>query len=173
MSLRPSRAEDEPFIRQLRGQIDSERLFMNYWHGEQVEKVKTQLLDLQYSARHAHQNAIKARAETKENIIEMDSSPAGLFVVSGGRSELRLVEISLLPEWRGKGIGKIIITSTMQECTRTGRRLLLCVEKTNVAAIGLYHSLGFYNIEDSMAHYVMEWSPKGPGEGKLYSFASK
>ncbi|MBN1402992.1 MAG: GNAT family N-acetyltransferase [Opitutales bacterium] len=172
MNLRPPRAEDEPFLRQLRGQIDSERLFMNYWRGENVEAEKKQLVDFQFRARTAHQNAIKAMAETKENIIEMDGSPVGLFIVSGGRSELRLVEISLLPEWRGKGIGKIIITTTMQECTRTGRLLHLCVEKTNAVALGLYRSLGFYAIDDSMAHLVMEWSPKGPSSGKLYSFAS-
>lgn len=171
MNLRPPRAEDEPFLRQLRGQIDSDRLFMNYWQGEDAEEEKKKILNLQFNALGAHQNRLKQIAETKENIIEMDGAPVGRFLVAGGREELRLSEISIVPEWRGKGLGQMVIKSTMEECIRTSRVLRLCVEIQNTTALGLYRSLGFYTIEEHSLHYIMEWNPQGPTRGKLYSFA--
>jgi ribosomal protein S18 acetylase RimI-like enzyme len=173
MNLRPPRPEDEPFLRQLRGQIDSDRLFMNYWQGEDAEEEKRKVLSLQFNALKAHQNRVKRIAETKENIIEMDGVPIGRFLIAGGREELRLSELSIVPEWRGKGIGKMLITTTMQECTRSGRVLRLCVEKSNLNALGLYQSLGFYTCDEYAAHFLMEWNPKGPAGGKLYSFAGQ
>jgi len=84
---------------------------------------------------------------------------------------LRLVEIAIVREWRGKGLGQAVIASTMQECARSGRVMRLCVEKSNIPALKLYVSQGFYAIEDRGAHLVMEWNPKGPTSGHLYSFA--
>jgi ribosomal protein S18 acetylase RimI-like enzyme len=172
LNLRPSRAEDEPFLRSLRGAVDSERLFMNYWNGGSEEE-KVKILDLQFRAQAAHHRMLKNVCETKENIIEMDGIPVGRFVVSGGREELRLVEIALVKEWRGKGIGKLVISSTMQECERTGRVLRLCVEKTNIMALKLYLSLGFYAIEDLGGHLMLEWNVRGPTGGKLFSFGAQ
>ena len=172
LNLRPSRAEDEPFLRGLRGEADSERLFMNYWRGG-MEEEKRRILDLQFRAQATHHRMLKNVCETKENIIEMDGVPVGRFVVSGGRVELRLVEIAVVKAWRGKGIGRLVITSTMQECERTGRVLRLCVEKTNVVALKLYLSLGFYLIEDLGGHLLLEWSVRGPTGGKLFFFGAQ
>jgi GNAT superfamily N-acetyltransferase len=171
LKLRPARPEDEPFLRGLRGQVDSDRLFMNFWRGDDANDEKRKILDLQFRAQGAYHNMLKANWETKENIIEMDAVPIGRFVVTGGREELRLVEIAIVPEWRGKGLGQTIIASTMQECAKSSRVMRLCVEKSNIRALKLYVSQGFYALEDNGSHFVMEWNPKGHDQGRIYSFA--
>ena len=171
MKLRPARPEDEPFLRQLRGQVDADRLCMNLWRGEGVDVEKAKILDLQFRAQAAHHNVLKANWETRENIIEMDAVSIGRFVITGGGEELRLVEIALVPQWRGQGIGQMVIGATREECVRSGRVLRLCVEKTNQRAIALYLAQGFYVIENEAMHFVMEWSAKGPTGGKVHYFA--
>ena len=171
MKMRPARPEDEPFLRTLRGQADSDRLFMNYWRGDDAEEEKRKILDLQFRAKSAHHNILRANCETRENVIEMDAAPIGYFVVSGGREELRLVEIAFVREWRGKGLGQMVIGATMEECKKSSRVLRLCVEINNIRAMQLYASLGFYAIDDMVHHLLLEWNPKGPANGKLYSFA--
>jgi ribosomal protein S18 acetylase RimI-like enzyme len=172
MNLRPARPEDEPFLRQLRGQVDADRLCMNLWRGDDADVEKAKILDLQFRAQTAHHNVLKANWETKENIIEMDGVPIGRFVITGGSEELRLAEIAIVKEWRGKGIGQIVIGTTKKECERSGRVLRLCVEKTNQRAISLYLAQGFYVIENEPTHFIMEWSAKGPTGGKVHYFAT-
>ena len=171
MKLRPARPEDEPFLRLLRGQVDNDRLFMNQWDGEDVEGEKRKILDLQFRAKSAHHNILRAGWETRENIVEMDAVPIGYFVVTGGGEELRLVEIAFMREWRGKGLGQMVIGASMEECKKSGRVLRLCVEKTNVRALQFYASMGFYAVDDMKHHLLLEWNSKGPTNGRLYSFA--
>ena len=171
LKLRPARPEDEPFLRGMRGQVDTDRLCMNYWQGDDADDLKKKILDLQFNGIQAHQAALKANWETKENIIEMDAVPIGRFVLSGGHEELRLAEITIVKEWRGHGIGESIVNATKQECAQSGRVLRLCVEKSNQRALGLYLAQGFYVVEDQPAHFIMEWNPKGPTGGRVFSFA--
>jgi ribosomal protein S18 acetylase RimI-like enzyme len=170
MNLRPARPEDEPFLRQLRGQVDADRLFMNQWGGQEADEVRREILDLQFRAQSAHHKLLKAQWETHENVIEMDGAPVGRFVVSGGRLELRLVEIAIVREWRGKGIGEFIIRNTMEECARSGRFLSLMVEKTNVRALKLYQTLGFSAAADMGHHVLLQWVPPGAKMETTYSF---
>jgi len=140
---------------------------MNLWQGGNADAFKAAILDLQFRGIEAHQKILRNKWETKENIIEMDAVPIGRFVVSGDSEELRLAEIAVLDQWRGKGIGQMVVQATKAECEQSGRVMRLWVEQTNPAVL-FYRTLGFYEIDRTALHFIMEWNPKGPTKGRLY-----
>lgn len=62
------------------------------------------------------------------------------------RSELR--KMYLLPDWRGRGLGKALLETALEHARRTGReRVDLETNRAMTAAIGLYQSRGFREVE--------------------------
>lgn len=55
-----------------------------------------------------------------------------------------LEKIYILPEWKGKGIGKLALQDLMDRICDLGKKtLFLCVIDTNHSAIAFYKKLGF------------------------------
>jgi len=92
-------------------------------------------------------------------IILLDDRPIGQLVVIRSAREIRLADISLLPEYRGGGIGASLISDLFDEAKEKLIPVTLHVEKTNRAA-RLYERLGFTVTGDTGAHLKMEWHPQ-------------
>ena len=165
LKFRPAEPEDEPFFRELRGQLDAERLCLDYAIAD--PQLRKQILEMQYLAHQTHYNNAKATRETKDNLIELDDKPVGRFIVIGNREELLLSDITIIPECRGIGIGQAVLQMTMTECEQSDRVLRLHVDKTNPAYL-LYLNMGLYVIEELDTCYHMEWHAKGPTRNKLH-----
>lgn len=72
-----------------------------------------------------------------------------------------VVGFYVLPEFRGKGLGRELLTEVAAEAGRAGlRRLLLTVGADNLPALELYLSFGFLRVETIPDFY-------GPGEDRL------
>jgi GNAT superfamily N-acetyltransferase len=153
----PATPDDEPFLRSLRAQYDAERLFIQYWDS-QDDKMKRNILDLQYRAHEAHYKKVKHNWETKDNIIELDNVPIGRFIVSGDKDEIRLADILIHSKFRGLGIGQAVIDTTKAECMQSKRPLRLHADKFG-KAIRFYLNQGFSSIEETDTHYLLEWRP--------------
>ncbi len=64
--------------------------------------------------------------------------------------------ISLLPEYRGMGLGKRLLSGLLDELRKTGHsRVTLAVQKENYAAYGLYTRLGFKTVGENDEEYLM------------------
>jgi ribosomal protein S18 acetylase RimI-like enzyme len=109
---------------------------------------------LQFTAQGRHYELAFPGAE--HQIIICDGHPAGRILVFRSEIELRLVDIALLAEHRGSGIGRSLIQGLMAEAKAAGKPLVLHVEKQN-RAIRLYERLGFRVAGDTGGHYRMEW----------------
>jgi len=91
--------------------------------------------------------------------------PIGRIFVHRNDEEIGLVEISLLPEYRGFGIGgSIIATCWPSRRYRQPSRLHV---QCNNPAVRLYHRLGFRLVSDSGVYFLMEWlsPPIRPHQG--------
>ncbi|MFY8106630.1 MAG: GNAT family N-acetyltransferase [Elstera sp.] len=73
-----------------------------------------------------------------------------------GRPDLRLVDISLLREWRGRGLGTALLLAVQQAAAADGRSVSLHVDKLNPAG-RLYTRLGFRKIADTGASWRLGW----------------
>jgi ribosomal protein S18 acetylase RimI-like enzyme len=68
------------------------------------------------------------------------------------------VDITLLPEHCGAGIGTGILRDLLAEAAAAGKPVRIHVERQN-PAWRLYERLGFAPIEDKGVYYLMEWRP--------------
>lgn len=76
-------------------------------------------------------------------VLEQAATLCGRIVVDAGPAGLRLVDIALLPESRGQGLGRHILRA-LQGCAATAKLpLTLAVHDANPNARRLYVALGF------------------------------
>jgi ribosomal protein S18 acetylase RimI-like enzyme len=68
-----------------------------------------------------------------------------------------LVDISLFPQWRNHGLGRLLIEASQHEARAQGRGMRLHVLKQNIAARRLYERLGFAITQDTQTHLLMSW----------------
>ena len=69
-------------------------------------------------------------------------------------SDADLVNIGVLPQYRGLGIGKMLLHEMVMDCDdRDLTYIHLEVRKSNSVAINLYESFGFVTVGTSKNHY--------------------
>jgi ribosomal protein S18 acetylase RimI-like enzyme len=153
LSLRPEAEADEPFLRRLITGAISQESGAEYW----PEAMRTQLLDMQYSAR---RQSLRNRFPQGEScIVLFDGMEAGWLFVARLKEEVRLADILILPEYRGKGAGNALIRQLIGTAGRLPVRL--SVDAGNTRAARLYERLGFLRTGGDEVHLEMEYTAGG------------
>ena len=156
--LRAVGPSDAPFLRRLYASTRAGELALVGWHSEELEA----FLEMQFSARERHYREQFPSAD--DLLVLVGRRPAGRLCVDRGRGEMRVVDIALLPEHLGCGIGTALITSLQEEATMAGLPLALQVEAGNPAA-NLYRRLGFVIDAGDGVYNAMRWLPQPVGAG--------
>jgi ribosomal protein S18 acetylase RimI-like enzyme len=114
---------------------------------------KDAFLRAQFDAQDAwwHENY----AEASFDVIVVDGEPAGRLYVHRGPSEIRIVDIALLPEHRGDGVGTRLLEDLLAEGDASGKSVTIHVERMN-PALRLYERLGFALAEDKGVYLFLE-----------------
>ena len=73
--------------------------------------------------------------------------------------EIRVIDISLLPEFRNQGIGSALLQGVLGEAAESNRAVHLSVVEGNPAR-RLYQRLGFVQIGESGFYHSLEWRPQ-------------
>ena len=73
-----------------------------------------------------------------------------------GNPKPSVIDIALLPEFRGRGWGSAVLQDLMEDAGLTGRGVSIHVEKNN-PAMSLYKRLGFIFVESNGIYDLMEW----------------
>jgi ribosomal protein S18 acetylase RimI-like enzyme len=138
VSLRPASEADRPFLERLFRSVRWDELGPTGW----PEQVKIDFLASQFELQQRHYRLAFAGADF--DVIEHDGVAIGRLSVDRTTPDLHLVEIALVPEWRGRGVGGALI-ARLQDEVRRGHtaRIVLNVERTNPGAQRLYQRLGF------------------------------
>lgn len=155
IALRPITDDDLPFLRRLYGSLRAEELAMV---ADWTEERKEAFVDQQFSAQHSYYRQHYTGAVFE--VVEVDGVPAGRLYVHRRPAEIRLVDISFLPEFRGQGLGGSLLRDLLAEGEREGKPVTIHVEKYN-PALRLYERLGFKPIADRGVYWLMEWLPAG------------
>jgi len=90
-------------------------------------------------------------------VIERDGVSIGRLYVARWEKEIRIVDITLLPEFRGSGIGTKLLRDLQDEARTASKSLTIHVERFN-PALRLYERLEFQQIEDKGVYLLMRWS---------------
>jgi RimJ/RimL family protein N-acetyltransferase len=153
VSLRPVAPEDEPFLLRVYAGTRADELAPLPWTDEQ----KHAFVVHQFAAQSAHY------AEHYEglsaSVIEADGEPVGRLLVARWPEEIRIVDISLLPEFRGRGTGTGLLHELIAEAREARKRLSIHVEIHN-PAMRLYERLGFRPAGDAGVYLLMALDPQ-------------
>jgi ribosomal protein S18 acetylase RimI-like enzyme len=150
-ALRPETAADVPFLRRLYASTRWEELrAVTDWTDAQ----KQAFLESQFALQRHHY--LTYYASTDCAILDKDGVPAGRLYVDRQASTLRVVDISLLPEWRGRGVGTELMQAVIAEARAAGKTVGIMVEKHNPAQ-RLYRRLGLREVADEGVYWFMEW----------------
>ena len=91
------------------------------------------------------------------NVIEVDGRFVGFVQYYFEYPYFEVVEIHLLPEFRGKGIGSEILRYLQKVCIAHDRKIRIGCFKENHRAKYLYQKLGFMQTEETDTHYILEY----------------
>lgn len=97
--------------------------------------------------------------EAELSVILSDDVPAGRLYVARWPEEIRIVDIALLPQHRGMGIGTRLLNDLISESEESGKPLSIHVERFN-PALRLYERLGFRTVADQSLYLLMERPPR-------------
>jgi ribosomal protein S18 acetylase RimI-like enzyme len=149
LALRPAGRRDDTFLRRLYASLREEELAVVKWNDVQ----RAAFLRQQFNAQDAYYREHYRPASF--DVIELDGEAVGRLYVARWADEIRIIDISLLPEHRSAGIGTHLIRSLLDEAAVTGKRLSIHVEKHN-PALRLYKRLGFSVAEDKGVYLFLE-----------------
>jgi len=152
VSFRPELPEDEAFLEKLYASTRAGEMALTGWDAAQQEAFLRQQFQFQTTHYRKHYGDASFR------IILRNDAPIGRLYVHFGAQEIRLMDIALLPEHRGAGLGGSILENLLREAAQLGKTVTLHVERFN-PALRLYQRLGFRVIEDQQINFYMEWRP--------------
>jgi ribosomal protein S18 acetylase RimI-like enzyme len=121
-----------------------------------TEEQKAAFVRQQFEAQHAWYQDHYEGAQF--DVILVDGVPAGRLYVHHRPAEIRLVDITLLPEFRKGGIGTSLLRDLLAEGEAAGRPVTIHVEVFN-PAMRLYERLGFRPVEERGPYRLMKWTP--------------
>jgi GNAT superfamily N-acetyltransferase len=154
LSLKAVAPEDEEFLLGVYMSTRARELAQVEW----AEGQKEQFVRWQFGLQRREYDERFPRAEY--DIIVVDGRPAGRIWVGGDGTQIRLLDIALLPEFQNRGVGTLLLRRLIERAR--GERLPLrhMVFVLNDNAHRFYERLGFVVIEEFGAYKHMEWRPE-------------
>ena len=146
--LRPITEGDAAFQRALYGSTRAEELAPVPWSEEQ----KRAFLDMQFRAQTVHY--AKHYSDGEFLIVEDGGRAIGRLLLHRTPEEIHIIDISLVPEHRGHGIGTKLLRDVLAEGEASNRRVSIHVEHFNPAK-RLYERLGFRYVKTDGVYDLM------------------
>jgi len=152
VTTRAETAEDETFLRRLNIAVR-----WNEFAALAIPPAeKVALLQQQYDARRTGYRGEFPDADF--HVVECGGVPVGRFYVDRRPDTHHLVDIAILPDHCGQGIGTALLREMLAQAGRAGVGVILRVDHLNPAK-RLYQRLGFVEIEDLGFDALMRWLP--------------
>jgi GNAT superfamily N-acetyltransferase len=150
ISVRPVRwPEDEDFDRSVYASTRQDELTAAGWGSDQVHA----FVRMQYRAQIQHYR--RYYADAAYSIITVDGEQAGRLVVARSEHDILIVDLALLPGYRGGGIGGFVVSQLLAEADQAGIPVRCHVEGSNPAR-GFWEHLGLNATRVDGAHILME-----------------
>lgn len=158
LTTRPIADEDIPFLKQVYASTRDDEMKLTGWPKEQIDR----FIDMQFEAQHKYYQEMFPRAHY--SLILLEDRPVGRLYLDRREDEHRIVDIALLPEYRGRGFGSRLLRDLLAEAATASKTVRIHVEHNN-PALHLYRRLGFKRVDDHGVYYLMEWRPTSrPGD---------
>jgi ribosomal protein S18 acetylase RimI-like enzyme len=151
LQLRTLTADDMPQVQRIYTASRWDDPVLTLWPQDQLAA----FLQSQCHAQHQHYSQHYAGAEFK--LLELDGQVVGRLYWQCLQSELRLIEITVLPEFRARGLATLLVQHLQGLAAQRNVPLALNVACTNHRALALYQRLGFALGDNDGMHHDMQW----------------
>lgn len=152
LTLRPVTPDDLPFLQRVYAGTRMDELALTDWD----EAHKTAFIEMQFSAQHEYYTKNYRGAQFQ--IVVLNGEPIGRLYVDRWADQIRIIDIALLPEQRGRGVGSELLKQILDEGRRLNLPVTIHVERFN-PALHLYERLGFQLLEDKGVYWLLKWTP--------------
>lgn len=152
LTLRPVCADDYDFLVDVYGSTRAEELALVPWTTEQQQA----FVRSQFAAQQEHY--AKTYPAASHDIILSGNRPVGRLYVARLEREIRIIDITLLPAERNRGIGSYLIRHLLDEAGRSGKMTRIYVEGFS-PSLRLFERLGFSRGEQHGIHLLMQCNP--------------
>lgn len=151
VTLRPADDGDAGFLFTVYASTRREALAPLGWD----EDASQRYLRTQFEAEERDWSQHQAGAQCM--VILRDGDPVGRLYLARSAHEIRVMDITLLPEHQGRGIGTALLQGLLDEARRSHRTVRAHVERGS-AALQLYRRLGFLHAATRGGTWLMEWT---------------
>jgi GNAT superfamily N-acetyltransferase len=160
VTLRPVTPEDDEFLLKVYESTRAEELAQVTWEPGKREAFVRWQFDMQrqeYDARYPN---------ARYSVVMVNGIPAGRIWVGEDDTQIRLLDIGLLPEFQNRGAGTVLLKQLIEEAASANKPLRHMVFVLNNNAHRFYEELGFVTFEDLGGYKHMEWrgNDKSAGE---------
>jgi len=143
--------EDSEFLFNVYASSRMEEVVSWGWGKEQI----IQFLQMQYDCQKRSYEIHYPNLETR--IITFKNEKIGRLLLADCDDKLTIVDITLLPNYQNKGIGKNVLLDLLMNAKRQNKVVELKVFHNNEQAIRLYKRLGFQQVSSRDMYIQMEW----------------
>ena len=154
-ALRPATAADHGFLLGVYASTRDAELALTGWD----EPVCKAFVQMQFNAQATHyrQHWPASEHSVIDALWQGATRPVGRLWVDRRADAIHLLDIALLPEFCGHGIGGACLARLMGEASQAGKALTIQVEQGNPAR-RLYNRLGFQPVGPQIGlHQLMAW----------------
>ena len=151
VALREAEESDKPFLISVYGTTREAELAMVPWSDEQ----RAAFVAMQYTAQADHYQ--RNYPESRQLVIYLDDQPVGRLYINRGPEEIRILDITVVPSFGGRGIGDYLIGELQGEARSAGKPLTIYVESYN-PTMPFFEKRGFAPMGQQGAHILMGWT---------------
>jgi ribosomal protein S18 acetylase RimI-like enzyme len=152
ITLRSVNDSDEDFLLSVYGSSRAEELAQVPWSAEQ----KDAFVQMQFSAQTRHYAAEYPQAA--HQIICADGTPVGRIYFDQSESAFHILDITVLPAHRNRGIGSFVLRQLLEEARMAGKPVTIYVENFN-PSLSLFTRLGFQRAEENGFQLLLKKFP--------------
>jgi ribosomal protein S18 acetylase RimI-like enzyme len=152
ITLRAETCGDREFLIRLYASTRQAEMALVPWMPEQKEA----FIRMQFEAQ--RRDYLLNYKAASFQIVVVNREITGRLYLDRRPNEIRIVDITLLPEWRGRGIGSYLLGKVLTEGQRRRLPVSIHVERSN-PALTLYRRLGFQKVSAYGIYWLMVWKP--------------
>ena len=152
ITLRTAHSDDHPFLLSVYAATRADELALTPWTSEQRDA----FVRMQFLAQDSFYH--EKYPDGDYNIILREGEPVGRLYVVREEDLIRILDITVLPQFRNSGIGGHLIQNLLDDATRTGRRAQIYVENFN-PSLTFFQKRDFSILKEDGFNFLLEWKP--------------
>jgi GNAT superfamily N-acetyltransferase len=150
--LRNVHAADEEFLLEVYASTRAEEMARVPWSLEQ----KNAFVRMQFVAQKQHYAAEYPQAT--HDVIYFDDEPVGRLYLDRGQEKFHVLDITILPRFRGSGVGSVVLKQILAEAAQSGKPVTIYIESFN-PSLRLFGQLGFERVREDGFQFLLQRLP--------------